>query len=205
MDCTELPQTGDLNRPSGPYEKAAEYLSRTYNSQKSFFLTCGATSGIHAMVLYAKKEGRTVVAARNSHMSVINACLMFGADCEIVEPDYSYETDSYKSPSDAFIKYLNTTKKKCAVIVTHPDYFGRCADMRGIRAAAGQMRRSHILRRSARRAFHIFGRAPGKCRAVFGHMGARRAQDTGRRDAGRFRASVSKGGCGPFRPYTKSS
>jgi len=136
LDSTELPQTDDLNRPLGAYLKALDFLSKTYKSNRSFYLTCGATLGIQAMVLYAKKNGFKIIAMRNSHMSVINACLIFDADCEILEPEYDSIIGTYKSPSSVFIKYLEQTKTKCALFVTTPDYYGRCTDIKKLRSAA---------------------------------------------------------------------
>ena len=136
LDITEIPQTDDLNSPEGPYLEAFNYLSRIYHSKKSYFITSGATLGIQTMVLYAKLSGLKVVAMRTSHMSVINACLAFNAPCEFLEPEFDNITGSYKSVSDIFVAYLESSKQGCAVIVTSPDYFGRCEDVEKICAAA---------------------------------------------------------------------
>ncbi len=138
FDNTEIPQTDDLNHPLAAYKKALDFVGGVYNSSKSFFLTNGATLGIQAMVLYAKKSGYKIIAMRNSHMSVINACLIFGAECEILNPEYDDLTDTYKSPSQEIIKYLNKTREKCVVILTSPDYYGRCVDIKEIKDAAAK-------------------------------------------------------------------
>ena len=136
LDLTEIPQTDDINRPEGPYLPAFKDISGVYGSKKSFILTSGATVGIAAMVLYAKKSGYKIAASRNSHMSVINACLAFDADLEIIETEYQSFSGTYESPTGAFIDFIEKSSGKYALIVTSSDYFGRCADIAAIKRAA---------------------------------------------------------------------
>jgi arginine/lysine/ornithine decarboxylase len=138
LDATEIPQTGDLNRPSGAYAQALRFLSETHHSHKSFFITNGATLGIQTMVLYAKKTGCKIAAMRNSHMSVINACLAFGAQCTVLDPGYDEGTGTFESPETVFTEFLKNTTEKYAIIVTSPDYYGRSIDLSRIKKEAGK-------------------------------------------------------------------
>ena len=138
LDNTEIPQTDDINNPESSYKKSLAFVRDIYKSSKSFFITSGTTLGIQAMVLYAKKNGYKVIAMRNSHMSVMNACFMFEAEHEFLTPEYDTLTCTYKSHSEAIVKYLKETREKCVVIVTVPDYFGRCADILEIKETANQ-------------------------------------------------------------------
>ena len=99
-------------------------------------MTGGATLGIQAMVLYAKKSGYKIAAMRSSHMSVINACLAFGADCAVLEPEYDEATGTLKSPEFAFIEFLKNKAGKYALIITSPDYYGRSVNLAKIRKMA---------------------------------------------------------------------
>lgn len=136
LDNTEIPQTDDLNNPSGAYKKPLDLLSDIYGSQKSFFITNGTTLGIQAMVLYAKKTGYKIVSMRNSHMSVVNACLIFEVECVFLESQYDNTTNTYTSSAETIIKYLKSTQEKCAILLTSPDYFGRCVDIAKIKEVA---------------------------------------------------------------------
>ncbi len=136
LDLTEIPQTDDINRPEGPYLSALKNIGEVYGAKKSFILTSGATLGIAAMVLYAKKTGYKIAASRNSHMSVINTCLAFGVDLEIIEAKYDSFSGTYKSPTRAFMDFIEKANEKYALIVTSADYFGRCADMAALKSAA---------------------------------------------------------------------
>ena len=138
LDMTETPQTDDINRPEGPYLLALDHIREVYGSKKSFILTSGATVGIQAMVLYAKKAGYKIAASRNSHMSVINAALAFDADIDIVEPEYDAQSGTYMSPTNSFIHFIDNSDEKYAVIVTSCDYFGRCADIEAVKRAASR-------------------------------------------------------------------
>ncbi len=136
LDNTEIPQTDDFNMPTGAYAKAQRQLSRVYSSRASFFLTIGATAGIKAMVLYAKISGRRIIAMRNSHISVINACCLYNVKLDIVEAEYDESRQMYNSPEAQIIHKINQTKGKYAVIITSPDYYGRCIDLRKIKKAS---------------------------------------------------------------------
>ncbi len=138
LDLTELPQTDDLNSPSGSYAEAIDFLTRTYKSKKSFFITNGATLGIQVAVLYAKKMGYKIIALRNSHMSVINACLLFDLDCVILDPEFDYKLQTFKGASDVLISYLENTDEKCAVFITSTDYYGRCEDVERLAQAVSK-------------------------------------------------------------------
>ncbi len=138
FDNTEIPQTDDLNSALGPYKKAQTLLSRAYMSHKSFFITTGATTGINAMVLYAKLSGRQVIAVRNSHISVINACCMYDVEIDIINNVFDDSMHSYKSPEKAIIDKINLIAKKSVVILTSPDYYGRSLDIGAICAAASK-------------------------------------------------------------------
>lgn len=136
FDTTEIPQTDDFNAPEGPYRDAMSLLSNAYLSHKSFFLTTGATTGIKAMVLYTKISGRKLIIARNSHMSVINACSIYGVEPIIIDPEYDLLTGTFKSPEKQFIDEIKNTDTKCACLITSPDYFGRCIDIGSIHKVA---------------------------------------------------------------------
>lgn len=132
LDNTEIPQTDDFNSPKGSYRKAMELLSDAYSSNNSFFITTGATTGIRAMVLYAKLSGYKIAAMRSSHMSIINACCMLDAHFNILEPVFDENTQTYKSSTDIFCETIKKTDEKCALIITSPDYFGRAVDLKKI-------------------------------------------------------------------------
>ena len=79
-------------------------------------------------------------------MSVINACLAFGADLEIIEPEYHSLSGTYKSPTEAFLDFIEKINGKYALIITSSDYFGRCADIAAIKNARGRKRLLSIVR-----------------------------------------------------------
>ncbi len=136
FDVTEIPQTDDLNSPEGPYKRAVDFLTETYKSTKSYFITSGATLGIQTAVLYAKMMGYKIIASRNSHKSIINACLIFEAECDILNPVFDNKTQTFRSIANEIISYLNNTNEKCAIFITNPDYYGRCENIKEISSAA---------------------------------------------------------------------
>ena len=138
LDNTEIPQTDDFNNAQGAYASAQYYLSKAYSSYDSFFITTGTTTAIKVMVLYAKVTGRRVVAMRTSHISLINACCLYGVNVTIVEPSFCFDTQTYKSSAKDIIEAIDTIDEKSIIIATSPDYFGRCIDIKAIKKAIGR-------------------------------------------------------------------
>ena len=78
-DTTELNRTLNLmDFEDETTKQANSLLARKYGADESFILTCGSTIGIHAMLAAVLAPGDTLLMGADCHMSVINACALFG-------------------------------------------------------------------------------------------------------------------------------
>lgn len=127
-DVTELDETENLHNPREYITASKRLLSRLFNSDESFIMTCGSTAGIQAMIAAALKPGQTLLASADCHMSVINTCALLGIrlkfipveiDLDFLAPKRLYKIEKYIIGSDA-------------VIITSPTYYGLCRDIEAI-------------------------------------------------------------------------
>lgn len=129
LDVTELSETENLHH-GGPYVKEAQkLLSKLYGSDASYILTGGSTAAIQSMICAAMTPGKTLLSAADCHMSVINTCALTGIRLRLIPK----ETDSvFATPkaTPSVSDYL--TDDVGAVIITSPNYYGVCSDIKAI-------------------------------------------------------------------------
>lgn len=123
-DVTEIEGMDDLHGPTGPIRDTEEAYMRAYGAKACFLLINGSTAGNLAMLLSLGENGR-ILLSPNAHRSVF-AGLALGGHSVIP----LHET------SPAAVDEALSRDKADAVFLVSPDYYGRCADLRGIAAAA---------------------------------------------------------------------
>lgn len=136
IDYTEIPQTGNLYLEDGPIAEAEALAARWYGMGSCVFLTCGATQGIKAMLASACPMGGKILADRNCHKSVWDACALLQ-----IEPDYlcpeTIEAYGITGGLDAEeLEARLQTGGYAALLVTSPTYYGYCMDLKPIAEAA---------------------------------------------------------------------
>lgn len=131
LDVTELSLTENLHC-GGEYVKGSqELLSSLYGSDESFILTNGSTAAIQTMICSALNPGGTLLAGSDCHMSVINTCALLGINIRFFPKDTD---DIFNIPkgTKSIKKYLTPDIR--AVIITSPNYYGLCSDIKKIAA-----------------------------------------------------------------------
>ena len=121
LDVTEIPGTDNLHEPKEAILDAERLLARAYGARKSFILVNGSTCGILAAIGAAFKKGDRVIADENCHRSVFNGADLFGV--EIV---------TLKNVTAGKIRETAESGGFRGVIVTRPDYYGICSDIKSI-------------------------------------------------------------------------
>ena len=116
-DITELAFSDNLSSPSGCILQAEEDIARIVRSKKSFILTDGSTSGVHA-ILYAVK---TLGAKKIALLSPAHKSFYTGAEIFNLELIFCHETDE------------TAIKTADAVFLTSPDYYGNIPDLQRIK------------------------------------------------------------------------
>ena len=132
-DITELPATADLHAESDAVEEANSLLSKLYKSKRSFILSGGSTTAIHAMIAAAVKPGETLLVTPDCHMSVINICAVMGIKIRVADADFDGDFMIGRG-INSVLKYLNNYPDIRAVLITSPTYYGVCSDIKRIAA-----------------------------------------------------------------------
>lgn len=133
MDLTEVDGLDNLHNPQGVLKEAQELLSRYYGSKKSYFLINGSTSGNLAMIFSTFQEGDKVIVERNCHRSIYNGIIM-----RKLKPIYikSKVSEIYDAPfsidREHLFNLMEENKDAKGIVITYPNYYGICADLKTI-------------------------------------------------------------------------
>ena len=126
LDMTELPELDDLHAPKGVIAQAQQLAKQFFQSEETFFLVGGSTSGNLAMILATCKADDYVIVQRNCHKSIMNGLELAGAKPVFLAPEFDERTNRYTCPSyETMEKAIRKYPEAKAVIVTYPDYFGQ--------------------------------------------------------------------------------
>lgn len=130
LDVTELPGTLNLRQSDDEtVDNAQKLLSKLYKSDESYILTCGSTAGIQAMLASALRPGETVLVSSDCHMSVIHTCALCGYMLRFIPA--SLDPESLIPCDDEDIEaILDNCRDVAAVLVTSPNYYGMCRNIR---------------------------------------------------------------------------
>jgi arginine/lysine/ornithine decarboxylase len=146
LDTTELPETDDLNHPTGPAREAMALAAQAFDAGWTRFVTCGATCGLLAMVASSCPRGSTVLIQRTCHRSVVSAVSLLDLRPAFLPgpepvPAFSTSERAFLAPLPpaspvAVAAALARDPSIRAVLVTSPDYYGTASDLAPIAEAA---------------------------------------------------------------------
>ncbi len=115
-----------------PYALAELLAAEAYGAQRSWFLTNGASQGNHALCLALAPLGRTIIAQRNSHASVVDGLVLSGGIPIFIEAEYDADLGMALGvdPQKLAALIVANPQAKAAFIVS-PTYYGLTADIAG--------------------------------------------------------------------------
>lgn len=150
IDTTELPATDDLNRPEGPAREAMELAASAFGAGITRFITTGSTTAVQIMMALAVGRRGKILVSRCCHQSVVHAAAMLDLDVRLL-PASGYAAGSPETGSErrqmklahrlallpqstpADVAQAIQDNPGCrAILLTSPDYYGSCADLRQI-------------------------------------------------------------------------
>ena len=79
IDLTQIRGLDDLLQPSEALAQAQQLAAEAYDSDNSFFLINGSTSGNQIMMMTALNPGEELAVPRNAHKSAMGGLIMSGA------------------------------------------------------------------------------------------------------------------------------
>ncbi|MDR1620144.1 MAG: aminotransferase class V-fold PLP-dependent enzyme [Clostridiales bacterium] len=136
-DITELSFSDNLYNPTGALLMAQRQMAKCYRAQSTFFLVNGSTAGLHAMLL-SLPPGANLLVGRDCHRAVLTGAALAGHRARFVTPAYSEAHGLWGCVDAGAIDAALTQSPADAVVVTSPNYYGLCADIKAIASVAGK-------------------------------------------------------------------
>ena len=133
IDVTEIPGTDNLHFPESIIKEAQDLTAELFGAKHSFFTINGSSCGIMATIMCLCKHGDKLVVGRNCHKSVIAALTLAGAIPVYISPEYNEEfgISAHITP-EAIEKALLDNPDSKGVLITSPNFYGVCSDIREI-------------------------------------------------------------------------
>ena len=133
LDMTEIPGLDNLHFPEGVIKEAQDLAAKVFGADYTSFLVNGSTCGIHAAILGVCKPGDRLIVSRDCHKSVIGAMMLGSVTPIYIAPEYdsSFGVSSLMLPSTVE-EAIKNNPDAVGVVVTRPNYYGLCSDIRAI-------------------------------------------------------------------------
>lgn len=133
FDITEIPGSDNLHAPEGMIKEAQEKAKQFYNTDHSFFLVNGTTSGIISMIMATTNPGDKIIVPRDCHKSVISGMILAGVIPVYVKPEICSRLFlSMAITAETIEKAIENHPDAKAVLITYPNYYGICSDIEKI-------------------------------------------------------------------------
>ncbi len=133
IDTTETEGMDNLLEPRGVIKESQEYAAKVFRAKSTIYAVNGSTGSIHISLAAITKPGDKVLIQRNCHKAVYNALIINRLNPVYVYPnynkDYNVLTGVYPEDIDEALANDKTIK---AVVLTYPNYYGVCSDLKTI-------------------------------------------------------------------------
>jgi lysine decarboxylase len=133
FDITEIAGADNLFQTEGIIKGVQDHYAKLYDCRKSYILVNGSSGGNIAAILASVNKGRQLIMARNCHKSVFNALTLGGIRPVYAYPEMIEEFGISGAVSPGEIERLIKENSDAdAVMITSPNYYGVCSDIRSI-------------------------------------------------------------------------
>jgi arginine decarboxylase len=136
-DIPALIEGVDVGPEPTPFQRAQRMAAEAWGARRTWFLINGASQGNVASCLALAHAGQRVIVQRNVHSSVIDGLVIAGLRPAFVAPELDPDLGvAHCLTPEALTAALEDNPDAVGAIVVSPTYFGACADVRGLAAAA---------------------------------------------------------------------
>ena len=133
LDITEISGFDNLHDSHGILKVCTEKAQKAFSSKNSYMLVGGSTCGILSAVSSVVSFGDEIIAARNCHKSVYNACAINNLTMHFIYPPQDKESGICSSVDPESVrKILLEYPESKAIVITSPTYEGVISDIRSI-------------------------------------------------------------------------
>ncbi|MEG1257076.1 aminotransferase class V-fold PLP-dependent enzyme [Clostridium sp.] len=139
FDITEVEGVDNLHNPTGIIKEGQEKLARYYGSKQSYFLVNGSTSGNMIMIFSTFKEGDKIIVERNCHRSIFNSIILRKLNPIYIKNKINEKYDApFSINKEHLFQVIEENKDAKGILLTYPNYYGICTDLRDIVERAKQ-------------------------------------------------------------------
>lgn len=138
-DITEIPGADNLFQTEGIIKGVQDHYAKLYDCRKSYLLINGTSGGNIAAVLASVNRGKQLIMARNCHKSVFNALTLGGIRPVYAYPEMieAYGISGAITPGE-IERLIKENPGAEAILITSPNYYGICSDLKSIAEIAHQ-------------------------------------------------------------------
>lgn len=133
IDTTETRGMDNLLEPRGIIKESQEEAAKVFGAKHTIYGVNGSTGSNYIALSTVTNKGDKILVQRNCHKSVYNAMILNELEPIYLFPNYNseYELTTGVRPSDVE-KALEENPDIKVVILTNPNYYGICSDIKTI-------------------------------------------------------------------------
>lgn len=133
IDTTEVEGMDNLLEPRGIIQESQELAAKVFGAKATYYGVNGSTGSNYIAIATITKPGDKVLIQRNCHKSIYNALILNRLNPVYMYPNYNenYNVLTGLFPKDIDEVLIEHPDVK-AVILTYPNYYGVCSDLKKI-------------------------------------------------------------------------
>jgi lysine decarboxylase len=133
LDISPMIEGIDKGPRPTPLEQSLALAAEAWGAARTWFLTNGASQGNLVATLALRQLGELLVVQRSVHSSVIEGLALSGLQAEFVQPEVDHDLGvAHGVTPDSLADGLRRSPDAVAALVTSPNYFGACSDVRSL-------------------------------------------------------------------------
>lgn len=133
IDTTEVEGVDNLLEPRGIIQESQEYAAKVYGSKATYYGVNGSTGSIYIALATITKPGDRVLIQRNCHKAVYNSLILNRLQPVYIYPNYNENHNVLTGlRAEDIDQALNENPDVKAVVMTYPNYYGVCSDVKTI-------------------------------------------------------------------------
>lgn len=133
IDTTEIEGMDNLLEPRGIIQESQENAAKVFGAKATYYGVNGSTGSNYIALATITKPGDKILVQRNCHKSIYNGMVINRLTPVYLYPEYNenYNILTGIHPEDVD-KILREDPEIKAVVLTYPNYYGVCSDLKKI-------------------------------------------------------------------------
>lgn len=136
-DVTELSGTDNLHRPAMSIANSQRRMAEAYGAAASFLVVNGSTAAVQAMILSLSQDDKLLL-SRDAHRCAVSGAALRGLEITYMTPGFDEASGVWGMITPEALDAALAETAATAALVTSPNYYGLCADVKGLSRVAHQ-------------------------------------------------------------------